>query len=284
MRHRLQGEVRPGQARQRATNDHVQIAQPIDIHTHRIRRERMFSDGPRAQSPARAEQHEMEHEHQHNRRQRNWFLLENDRPDPRHFRQEPERNRRQHRQSGGCTGQEQLAVQITGQTHRQDVDHRARDDLIDAESDRQHRVEQRHRAATGDREQQRNRDVVGVHAGHESGERGREHHALDADIHHTRSLAADARQRAERDGRRLGYRDGQDRDGGRRAKLDPDEHQQDDRGGDPEANLHPPSHATVCAGIRQRCGRGAHVSALPQPEVNWGSAASDSASRGTRIR
>src|SRR5919199_1438275 len=284
VRHRLQREIPTRQPGQRSAQHDVHVAQRVDIDTERVGRKRMLADGAGAQAPARPEQREVQHEHQHDGAQRDRLLLEDNRPEPWDLTQRSERNRWQHRQPRRCSGSKQLSIQVARQSNREDVHHGAADDLVDAEGDRQHRVQKRHQCATGNGCHQGECQVVAVHTGHEPSEGGRQHHALDADVDHARTLGRDAGERPQRQRRRLGDRDCKNRNGGRLAELHSRQTEQNGHNSHPEPDLQPQPRTRADADASDwRRGDG-HVSALPQPEVSWTSPVTDAASRGTRTR
>ena len=96
---------------------------------------------------------------------------------------------------------QQAEVQEAGAAGGQDVDHRARDDLVHLVLDRQHGVERGHQPADqAGRQQAHPQAVKDAGKGH-GGKGAREHHALDGDVDDARPLAKDAGHRAQGQGR-----------------------------------------------------------------------------------
>src|SRR6266511_4150011 len=206
---RLEGEIRAGEPRERASRDHVLVSLAEDVDADGIRRLGVLADGARAQTPARAEQEELQCGDEHDRRERD--------------RAEPEDERRDHAGPAEPRRRDDQPVEVRGEPDRADVEDRPRDDLVGAHGDAEPRVQQAEQSAGDDGDDDTRRDRgrrsegrVQREAGEVPGERRGEHDALDTDVHHAGPLVEHAAERAEGERGREAEDDrrevGQDRD------------------------------------------------------------------------
>ena len=93
----------------------------------------------------------------------------------------------------------------------EEVDRRARDDLVGPQRDREDRVQQAGHAARGEPDQDPAHPRAGDVRPPGAEERADQHHALEADVHDARALGRDAAERGEGQRRRIAQRGGQQR-------------------------------------------------------------------------
>ena len=179
---------------------------------------------------------------------------------------------------GGRLVREELAVHVAGDADREDVDHRAADDLVRPEADRDDGVQQRQQAAARDRRGQRAppgsrrpRPAVATPASlsstnSEQVRRVRDHRAgqhlpLDADVDDPGALAHHAAERRQRDRGGEAHRLGQQSDQALRVAP-----AADDRSKAQEAR--PPAAAAISAAAAHRAAgprRRGPLTAQPPP-------------------
>ena len=88
--------------------------------------------------------------------------------------------------------------QVAGEADREEVDRRPADDLVRPEVDRPERVDERHRAAGRDPDEQPEPPRVELVGAHDPEERAHQHHPLEADVHDAGPLGEHARRARRR--------------------------------------------------------------------------------------